>query len=189
MNNRQKAKHFKRKYEELRRMTLPVRKIYMTDSRYVRKLKIRQTVSDDIFAKSAWSPEAETPLTCVQRSMCRQLADGLMELTVFEAEPSMIPDHTDFSSEVKIPKDKAVIELVDDENTLERALFHFSFLEKMTERLDNGKFRMTLYYPVSDKTEILIRILSFGHQLNVISEGYIREEIGKRLAAQMELFY
>ena len=99
-----------------------------------------------------------------------------------------IADHTDFSPEVKIWKDKAVIELVDEENTLERALFHFSFLEKMTERLDNGKFRMTLYYPVSDKTEILIRILSFGHQLNVISQGYIREEIEKRLSAQMELF-
>ena len=99
-----------------------------------------------------------------------------------------IADHTDVSHEVKIRKDKAIIELVDDENTLERALFHFSFLEKMTERLDNGKFRMTLYYPVSDKTEILIRILSFGHQLNVISQGYIREEIEKRLSAQMELF-
>ena len=102
MNNRQKAKHFKRKYEELRRMTLPVRKIYMTDQRYVRKLKIRQAVSDDIFAKSAWSPEAETPLSAVQRSMCRQLADGLMELTMFEAEPSMIPDHTDLVAEIDV---------------------------------------------------------------------------------------
>ncbi len=100
-----------------------------------------------------------------------------------------IPDQTDSPAEVKIHKDKAVIELVDDENTLERALFHFSFLEKMTERLDNGKFRMTLYYAESDKTEILIRILSFGHQLNVISQGYIREEIERRLSAQRDLLF
>ena len=103
MNNRQKAKHFKRKYEELRHMTLPVKKFHTTDDlRTVRKLKIRQTVSDDIFAKSAWSPEAETPLTAVQRSICRQLADGLMELTMFEAEPSMIPDHTDLVAEIDV---------------------------------------------------------------------------------------
>ena len=102
MNNRQKAKHFKRKYEELRRMSLPVMEVFMTDQRYVHRLKSRQTVSDDIFAKSAWSPEAETPLTAVRRSMCRQLADGLMELTMFEAEPSMIPDHTDLVAEIDV---------------------------------------------------------------------------------------
>ena len=87
----------------------------------------------------------------------------------------------------KVQRDRVVIELVDDENTLERAMFHFSFLEKMTERIDEGKFRMTLYYPRSDEKEIMIRILSFGHQLSVISEGYIRQEIERRLIAQTEL--
>ena len=87
----------------------------------------------------------------------------------------------------KVQRDKVVIELVDDENTLERAMFHFSFLEKMTERMDKGKFRMTLYYPRSDEKEIMIRILSFGHQLSVISEGYIRQEIERRLTAQTGL--
>lgn len=102
MNNRQKAKHFKRKYEELLNRPVEVLKLYQTDPRFVHKLKIRQTVSDDIFTKSAWSPEAETPLTAVRRSMCRQLADGLMELTMFEAEPSMIPDHTDLAAEIDV---------------------------------------------------------------------------------------
>ena len=84
-------------------------------------------------------------------------------------------------------REKVVIELVDDENTLEWAMFHFSFLEKITERLDERKFRMTLYYPRSDEKEILIRILSFGHQLSVASEGYIRQEIERRLITQTEL--
>ena len=88
----------------------------------------------------------------------------------------------------KTCRESVVIELVDDENTLERAMFHFSFLEKKTERLENGKFRITLYYAKADKTEILIRILSFGHQLNVISEGYIREELTTRLRSQHNIF-
>ena len=83
--------------------------------------------------------------------------------------------------EAKTRRESVVIELVDDENTLERAMFHFSFLEKKTERLEIGKFRITLYSANADKTEILIRILSFGHQLNVVSEGYIREELTARL--------
>ena len=81
-------------------------------------------------------------------------------------------------------KESVTIELVDDENTLERAMFHFSFLEKKTERLDNGRFRITLYFAKADETEILIRILSFGHHLNIVSEGYARNETQARLHSQ-----
>ena len=88
-----------------------------------------------------------------------------------------------------VHRETVVIELADEENTLERAMIHFSFLEKKTERLENGKFRITLYYAKSDRTEILIRILSFGHQLNVISEGYIKEELTARLLSQCRLFF
>lgn len=88
----------------------------------------------------------------------------------------------------KVQKENVILELVDDENTLERAMFHFSFLEKKTERLDNRKFRITLYYPKADETEMVIRILSFGHQLNVISDGYIRKELIARLNTQNYIF-
>ena len=87
-----------------------------------------------------------------------------------------------------VRKDSVVLELIDEENTLERAMFHFSFLEKKTERLDSGMYRITLYYSKADETEIVIRILSFGHQLNVISDGYIREELSSRIFTQRRIF-
>lgn len=60
-------------------------------------------------------------------------------------------------------------ELVDERNTLERVLLHFSHLQKETERLDDAHYRVTLYYDRRDETEMLIRILSFGPTLRVIS--------------------
>ena len=80
------------------------------------------------------------------------------------------------------------IELEDSENTLERMMFHFSFLEKKTERLGDRKFRTVLYYPKADETEVLIRILSFGQQVRVVSDGYIKEETRRRLLSQIRLF-
>ena len=67
-------------------------------------------------------------------------------------------------------------------------MLQFSFLEKKTERLKNGRFRTTIYYPEAEKTETLIRILSFGQQVRILSEGYLKEETEKRLVCQMKLF-
>ena len=106
---------------------------------------------------------------------------------VMESEPRSAADPSEPRSAAKplIRRESVVLELVDDENTLERAMFHFSFLEKKTERLETGKFRITLYYARADETEILIRILSFGHQLSIISEGRIKEEITRRVRSQL----
>ena len=103
-------------------------------------------------------------------------------------ECQILDGYIQSAPEAAVKRESVVIELVDEENTLERAMIHFSFLEKKTERLENGKFRITLYYAKSDRTEILIRILSFGHQLNVISEGYIRDELTARLLSQCGIF-
>ena len=84
-------------------------------------------------------------------------------------------------------KDQAILELTDTENALERAMFHFSYLEKKTERLEDGIYRITLYYPKVDEIEVLIRILSFGLQIRVVSGGIIRDEIRRRLEAQLEM--
>ena len=54
------------------------------------------------------------------------------------------------------------MDLYDTRNALERAMLHFSDLEKETERIDDKHYRVTLKYRQGDETEILIRILSFG---------------------------
>ena len=69
--------------------------------------------------------------------------------------------------EAAVLKETVVLELVDERNALERAMIHFSDLEKETVRLDDTHYRITLRYRKEDETEILIRVLSFGPKVRV----------------------
>ena len=80
-----------------------------------------------------------------------------------------------------------VMELHDVRNALERAMLHFSDLEKETEKLDDKRYRITLRYRQGDETEILIRILSFGPVLRVVEPERMVEQIRERLARQTVL--
>lgn len=75
-----------------------------------------------------------------------------------------------------------VLELTDSRNALERAMLHFSHLEKETERIDDTHYRITLFYEKEDETELLIRVLSFGPVLKVVSP----EDFVNKLCARLE---
>lgn len=79
---------------------------------------------------------------------------------------------------------EVVLELTDERNAMERAMLHFSHLEKETVRLDDNRYRMTLHYDLEDETEILIRILSFGPMVRVVSPDAFVEKIKNRLSKQ-----
>lgn len=85
------------------------------------------------------------------------------------------------------PEKTLVMELYDDRNALERAMLHFSDLEKATERIDKRRYRITLKYKQGDDTELLIRILSFGPVLKVTEPESMAEQIRERLRRQTEL--
>ena len=88
---------------------------------------------------------------------------------------------------LKIPtqqKSKLVLELQDYRNALERAMLHFSHLEKETERLGKGKYRITLWYAPRDERELLIRILSFGPLLKVVEPDSVVSQIKYRIEKQ-----
>lgn len=77
-----------------------------------------------------------------------------------------------------------VLELKDERNSLERVMLHFSHLEKEAERLDDKHYRITLRYDKDDETEILIRILSFGPMIKVISPESFINQLKKRIYKQ-----
>ncbi len=77
------------------------------------------------------------------------------------------------------------LELIDERNALERCLFHFSHLEKETERIDDRRYRLTLRYDSRDETEMLIRVMSFGAMLKVIAPDSFREQLVSRVRRQM----
>ena len=77
-----------------------------------------------------------------------------------------------------------VFEVRDERNALERVMLEFAYYRKQAERTDDGKYRVRLWYDRSDSTEILIRILSFGPVVEVISPGSFINEIRERLSRQ-----
>ena len=84
-------------------------------------------------------------------------------------------------------KKEVVFELYDERNALERAMLHFSHLEKETEKLGEGKYRVKLLYEQEDETEILIRLLSFGPVIKVLSPQSLIDQIIKRIEKQEKL--
>ena len=84
-------------------------------------------------------------------------------------------------------KETLVLELWNERNALERVMLHFSHLEKETERLDEKRYRLTLRYEREDETELLIRVLSFGPLLRVISPDSFLKKVQRRIEKQMLL--
>ena len=87
--------------------------------------------------------------------------------------------------EEKRRMDKLVLELTDERAALERVMHHFTYLKKETERLDEKHYRITLEYDRDDETEILIRILSFGPMLKVISPQSFIDKLKNRINKQI----
>lgn len=75
-------------------------------------------------------------------------------------------------------------ELYDRRNAAERVLLHFAHFEKQAERLDDGKYKVTVSYDKDDEIEILIRILSFGPMVKVTAPEHFVGLIKQRLQNQ-----
>lgn len=87
----------------------------------------------------------------------------------------------------KLQKVKLVLELRDYRNALERAMLHFSHLEKETKQLEKGMYRITLWYEPRDERELLIRILSFGPVLRIVEPDSVVSQIKHRIGKQKNL--
>ena len=116
-------------------------------------------------------------------------ADGRSEINMAGIERcGVLPDQEDgYPGCGEQPGRELCFELKDERNALERAMLAFSDLEKVTERVSGKLYRVTLRYRAQDEAEILIRILSFGPMIRVVSPDSFIELIRARLRAQSEL--
>ena len=87
----------------------------------------------------------------------------------------------------ELPRSELTFLLYDQRKALERVLLHFSHLEKKTVRLGEDRYQVTLCYDSADRAEMLIRILSFGPTIQVISPPDFVESIRDRLRRQSAL--
>ena len=77
-----------------------------------------------------------------------------------------------------------VLTLIDERNALERVLLHFAHFEKEAEKIGDKKYRIKIYYDLSDETELVIRVLSFGPFVEVTEPQSFRNLIIDRLKKQ-----
>ena len=94
---------------------------------------------------------------------------------------------TDTGSSDSAERRSVTLELTDERNALERALLHFSDLEKETTALGENRYRIRLLYYAEVESEILIRILSFGPMIRVISPESFVKKIRDRIDRQIRL--
>ena len=80
------------------------------------------------------------------------------------------------------------IELYDDRNTLERFMLHFAHYKKVATKEEDKKYRIIIYYEAIDETELIIRILSFGQFVKVVSPDSFIRQIRYRINKQNLLF-
>lgn len=101
---------------------------------------------------------------------------------LYEKELEFTPARPDPTSARKV-----VFELKDERNALERALLHFAYLKKTAERMEEDRYRVTIYYDREDEKEILIRVLSFGPMIKVTEPSGFIDLIKQRLLEQKKL--
>lgn len=81
-----------------------------------------------------------------------------------------------------------VADVYPERNAIERFLLEFSSFEKRSEfDEETGVCRVSVWYPMPDETELLIRILGFGPTVRVLSPERFRKQICQRVAAQSRL--
>lgn len=120
----------------------------------------------------------------------RELPAGKMEDRLSGTRPqTQAPKRTEGASGPagsarKEKKQTVVLELRDRRNALERALLHFSDLEKETVRLGEDLYEIRLRFRAEDLTEILIRVLSFGPMIRATAPDSFVEKIRERIRRQ-----
>lgn len=76
------------------------------------------------------------------------------------------------------------LQIINERNALERCMLHFSSFKKETRQINNRTYEMKLTYYKDDETEVLIRVLSFGHMVEVLSPKHFISLIKERLQNQ-----
>ena len=142
-------------------------------TRFVYPIKLEYSLKDDKFRLLSRFTRKEKALII---NMARIESVELLEM---KADESV--------SFPKVKRKKVVLKLIDERNALERAMLHFSDLEKKTVKTGEREYEITLWYMGNDETEILIRILSFGPRIRVVSPNGFVDKIRQRLMMQKEL--
>ena len=81
--------------------------------------------------------------------------------------------------------DMVTVKICDERNALERFMLHFAHFEKQAEKLDKKHYLVKIKYAHNDEPEMVIRILSFGPTVEVVSPDSFKDLIIEKLKKQL----
>lgn len=82
------------------------------------------------------------------------------------------------------------VKVIQERNGIDRFMMEFACYEKYAEYDNkNGIVTAQIWYDTQNETELLIRLLSFGPVLEIISPKSIREQAKQRVQAQYHMFF
>jgi hypothetical protein len=81
--------------------------------------------------------------------------------------------------------DMVIVKICDERNALERFMLHFAHFEKQAEKLDKKHYLVKIKYAHNDEPEMVIRILSFGPTVEVVSPNSFKDLIIEKLKKQL----
>ena len=81
--------------------------------------------------------------------------------------------------------DMVTVKICDERNALERFMLHFAHFEKQAEKLDKKHYLVKIKYAHNDEPEMVIRILSFGPTVEVVSSDSFKDLIIEKLKKQL----
>lgn len=120
----------------------------------------------------------------------RLIAEGCSFARTINLSSVISCEATDKTVKRQSPKketESLVLQVKDQRNALERVMLHLAHFKK-TATLDEGDtYQVTIEYSKADEAELLIRILSFGHLVRVISPSSFALLIKERIDKQIEL--
>ncbi len=102
-------------------------------------------------------------------------------------EARLIPGAVRTDKDPYPDKKEVTLMLYDTRKALDRVLLHFAHFEKEAVHLGGKRYKITLRYCPDDETEILIRLMSFGPLIRVVSPEDLKAELKKRVDRQHDL--
>lgn len=82
------------------------------------------------------------------------------------------------------------VRVLKERNGIDRFMMEFACYEKYTEYDNqNGMVTAQIWYDTQNETELLIRLLSFGPVLEIVSPKSIREQAKQRIQLQYKIFF
>ena len=99
---------------------------------------------------------------------------------------------TDDAYRVRMPVierecEQLLLKITDERNALERCMLHFAHFEKRAEKIARKEYLLYVNYDKEDRSELVMRVLSFGPLVEVLQPDAFREELIKKLKKQMAL--